>query len=260
MTQSALGTWRQPPLVYVVAELVISPYYTLDDKVPGLQDHLRRSYPRTLEATELVVDGAKPGPQPLWQLLSADQQLGVQLGTRALALHATRYVDSSDFLSRWGEVLQAIQAADLGAFVVRAGLRYVDLIVPSEGGMPADYLVSGLRGIVPEGASCTGAMWAAVFQIEDCTVNLRAGAPSPQGMLLPPAFNALPLAKPAVMAQAEARLNAGQPIGFLDTDCIRNINQVFDADQLLSHYEHMQQLASTTFKAAMSSRAQEEWM
>ena len=123
MTTTALGTWRQPPLVYVVAELVISPYYSLAGKVPGLQDRLRSSFPRTLEAKELVVDGAKPTAQPLWQLMSADQRLGVQLGTRAISLHATSYLQSSDFLSRWAEVLDAIQQADLGAFVERAGLR-----------------------------------------------------------------------------------------------------------------------------------------
>ena len=136
MTTTALGTWRRPPLVYVVAELVISPYYSMASKVPGLQDSLRSAFPRTLEAKELVVDGAKPSAQPLWQLVSADQKHGVQLGTRAISLHATSYAQSSDFLSRWAEVLDAIQNANLGAFVERAGLRYIDLIVPSEGRSP----------------------------------------------------------------------------------------------------------------------------
>ena len=38
MNTTTLGTWRKPPLAYVVAELVISPYYSLAAKVPGLQD------------------------------------------------------------------------------------------------------------------------------------------------------------------------------------------------------------------------------
>jgi uncharacterized protein (TIGR04255 family) len=260
MTTTALGTWRQPPLVYVVAELVISPYYSLAGKVPGLQDRLRSSFPRTLEAKELVVDGAKPSAQPLWQLMSADQRLGVQLGTRAISLHATSYLQSSDFLSRWAEVLDAIQQADLGAFVERAGLRYVDLIVPSTDKAPGDYLVDNLKGIVPDGAQCTGSMWAAAFQFDGSIVNLRAGAPSPQGMLLPPDFNALPLAKPAVMLEAEARLKASQPIGFVDTDCLREIGRVFEANELLDHYTAMQKLTSKTFKSALSATARGEWM
>ena len=260
MTTTALGTWNHPPLVYVVAELVISPYYSLPDKVPGLQDRLRRTFPRTVEARELVVDGTKSTAHPLWHLMSADQRLGVHLGTSAISLHATSYDKSSDFLGRWGDVLEAIQQAELGAFVVRAGLRYVDLIVPSDGKSPGDYLVDGLRGIVPEGAQCSGAMWASAFQFDGSIVNLRAGAPSPQGMLLPPGFNALPLAKPAVLLDAEARMENNQPIGFVDTDCLRDVDRVFDANQLLGDYLAMQKLTSKTFKSALSAAALEEWM
>lgn len=259
MTTTALGTWRRPPLVYVVAELIISPYYSMATKVPGLQDRLRASFPRTLEAKELIVDGAKPSAQPLWQLMSVDQKHGVQLGTRSISLHATSYVQSSDFLGRWAEVLDAIQAAELGAFVERAGLRYVDLIVPAEGRSPADYLADGLKGIEPEGARPTGSMWASAFQFDGSLVNLRAAAPAPQGMLLPPDFNALPLNKPAIMLEAEKRLKAEATIGFVDTDSLKDIGKVFDAGELLGAYTEMQKLTSKTFKAALSDIAREEW-
>jgi uncharacterized protein (TIGR04255 family) len=260
MTTTALGTWRRPPLVYVVAELVISPYYSMTAKVPGLQDRLRASFPRTIEAKELIVDGAKPVAQPLWQLMSVDQKHGVQLGTRSISLHATSYVQSNDFLGRWAEVLDAIQEAALGAFVERAGLRYLDLVVPAEGRSPADYLASGLKGIEPEGARPAGSMWASAFQFDGSLVNLRAAAPAPQGLLLPPDFNALPLNKPAVMLEAEKRLKAEASIGFVDTDCLKDIGQVFDAGELLGAYTEMQKLTSRTFKAALSDVARGEWM
>lgn len=260
MTTTALGTWRRPPLVYVVAELVISPYFSMATKVPGLQDRLRGSFPRTLEAKELVVDGAKPAPQPLWRLMSVDQKHGVQLGTRSISLHATSYVQSSDFLSRWADVLDAIQDANLGAFVERAGLRYIDLIVPAEGRSPADYLASGLKGIEPEGARSTGSMWASAFQFDGSLVNLRTAAPAPQGLLLPPDFNALPLNKPAVMLEAEKLLNDEKTIGFVDTDCLKDIGTVFEAGELLGVYTEMQKLTSKTFKAALSDIATREWM
>lgn len=260
MTTMALGTWRRPPLVYVVAELVISPYYSMAAKVPVLQDRLRGSFPRTLEANELVVDGAKATPQPLWQLMSVDQKHGVRLGTRVVALHATSYMQSSDFLSRWAEVLDIIHNTGLGAFVERAGLRYIDLIVPSEGRTPPDYLAPGLRGIEPEGARSTGSMWASAFQFDGSLVNLRAAAPAPQGLLLPPDFNALPLNKPAVMLEAEKRLKDEKTIGFLDTDCLKDIGKVFDAGDLLGAYTEMQKLASRTFKSALSDIARKEWV
>lgn len=260
MTPTALGTWSRPPLAYVVAELVISPYYSMSAKVPDLQDRLRTSFPRTLEAKELVVDGTKLSPQPLWQLMSVDQRHGVQLGTRSISLHATSYMQSSEFLGRWAEVLDAIQAANLGTFVERAGLRYVDLIVPAEDKSPKDYLASGLKGIEPDGARSTGSMWASAFQFDGSLVNLRAAAPTPQGLLLPPDFNALPLNKPAIMLEAEKRLKDESAIGFIDTDCLKDIGRVFDAGELLGVFAEMQKLTSRTFKATLSDIAKGEWV
>ena len=260
MTTTTLGTWRKPPLAYLVAELLISPYYSMAAKVPGLQDRLRSPFPKTVEGQELVVDGAKPSAQPIWQLISADQTHGVRLGTRSISLHATSYVNSADLMTRWADVLDAIHEADLGAFVERAGLRYVDLIVPSDDRSPADYLAQQLQGVVPEGAKPTGSLWAAAFLFDGATVNLRAGAPAPAGMLLPPNFNAMPLHKPQVMVDCEKRVKDEKAIGFIDTDCLRDINQVFDAAQLAGIYTDMQKLTSRTFKAALSATANKEWM
>lgn len=260
MPTTTLGTWRKPPLAYVVAELVISPYYSMATKVPGLQDQLRSSFPKTVEGQELFVDGAKPSAQPIWQLISADQKHGVQLGTRSISLHATSYVNSADLLTRWADVLDAIHEAGLGAFVERAGLRYVDLILPSGDRSPAEYLAQQLQGIAPDGAKPTGSLWAAAFLFDGATVNLRAGAPAPAGMLLPPNFNAMPLHKPQVMVDCEKRVKDEKAIGFIDTDCLRDINQVFDAAQLVGIYTDMQKLTSRTFKAALSATANKEWM
>lgn len=261
MSNATLGTWRNPPLAYVVAELVISPYYSMANAIPGLQDKLRDSaYVRTIEGQEIVVDSAKPSAQQIWRLMSPDQKHGVQLGTRSISLHATSYVHSSDFLTRWAEVLDAVELAKLGAFVERAGLRYIDLIVPSDNRLPAEYLEPRLQGVIPEGAVSTGSMWAAAFQFEGSTVNLRTAAPTPKGLLLPPEFNALPLHKPRVMLDAEKRLKEEKPIGFVDTDCLKSIQQVFNASELVGAYAEMQKLVSRTFRASLSSVAEKEWV
>ena len=260
MNTGMLGSWRKPPLAYVVAELVISPYYSMSNAVPGLQDSLRRTYPRTLEAQELAIDGNKPVAQPLWRLLSADQMRGVQFGTRTISLHATSYLHFDGFLSQWTEVLDAVIAAKLNAFVERAGLRYIDLIVPSDGHTPSDYLEERLKGVTPDGAVSTGSMWAAGLQFDGSIVNLRAAAPTPKGLLLPPDFNALPLHQPKVMLEAEERIREDLPIGFIDTDCIREIGRVFDAAELIGDYTEMQELASRTFQTVLSSTARGEWI
>lgn len=260
MSTTTLGTWRKPPLAYVVAELVISPYYSLAEKMPELQDSLRNEYPRTAEGKELVIEvSTVPVTQSIWQLSSADKTRGVQFGTRVMSLHATSYVDSADFLRRWAAVLNAVQTTELGAFVERAGLRYIDIVVPDDNKSPSDYLAPAIQGITPAGAVNQGAMWAAAYQCDGCVVNLRTGGPSPRGVLLPPGFNALPLGKPSVMVAAERRLQEGGVIGFIDTDCLREIQEVFDAPKLVKEFGAMQKLASRTFQAALSDYAKGAW-
>lgn len=259
---AALGTWRNPPLAYVVAELVISPYYSMAATVPGLQDSLRAGYPRTLEAQELVLDSnAPPGaPQQVWQLLSADQHRGVQIGQRAISLHATSYVNSHDFLGQWSEVLQAIANADLGAYVERVGLRYVDLIVPDTGNRPNDYLAAGLRGVpIPQGGVLKSGMWVISFEVDDRTINVRTAAPSPEGILLPPNLHALPLRKPAIMSAAEQRMKAFESIGLVDIDCLSEVQEVFEPLKIAERFASMHELTSTTFQSMLSETALEQW-
>lgn len=261
MTTAALGTWRNPPLAYVVAELIISPYYSMSATIPRLQDALRSAYPRTVEGQEIVIDGpGPPSPQPLWQLMSEDQGRAVQFGVRALSLHATLYVDSRDFLARWGEVLEAVTEAKLKPYVERAGLRYVDLVVPAAGRRPNDYLASGLQGVVPPEANVGGAIWASTFTFDGCQVSARVGAPSPDGVLLPPNFNPVQLRKPAVMVEAEKCIAEKGQIGFVDTDCQAQVQRVFLADDVLNLYSMMQQRTSKTFRSLLSKIATKEWM
>jgi uncharacterized protein (TIGR04255 family) len=260
MSMTTLGTWRNPPLAYVVAELVISPYYSLESAIPKLQDSLRSPYPRTAPGQELVIDGSRPpSQQPVWSLVSGEQRQGVLLSTRAISLHVTSYRDSDEFLTRWAEVLAAVGAANLGAFVERAGLRYVDLIVPQNGCEPRDYLARGLQGIAPDGAEVQSANWAASFALEDCILNSRTAAPAPRGMVLPPNFNALPLHKPKIMVDAEECVRENKAIGIIDTDCLKDIQQVFDADGLNDVFIVLQELTSKTFKTVISELAQKEW-
>lgn len=260
MTADSLGTWKNPPLAYVVAELVISPHYNLANVIPNLQDLLRESYPRTQEAQELVIESNKATSQPVWRLMSADQKRAVQFGQRVIALHSTSYAHSTEFLGRWADVLEATEKAKLNPFVERAGLRLIDLVVPTGENAPENYLRSEIQGVKPEGAMTMGAMWAAGFDIKGCTVNLRTAAPTPRGLLFPPDFSPIQLAKPKILLEAEENLFKSKSIGFIDTDCMKNIQKVFNASELLSTYKEMQKLASLTFKTAMSELARDEWM
>ncbi|MFM0284156.1 TIGR04255 family protein [Paraburkholderia sediminicola] len=261
MTTATLGTWRKPPLAYVVAELVISPHYSIGSAIPAIQDALRREYPRTVEAMEIHVEAtAAPTPSPAWRLLSADQTRGVQIGAKSISLHATSYTDSETFMALWSHVLNALGSADLQPFVERAGIRYVDLIVPSEGRSPREYLAPPLQGMpTPPEADMQHCMWISSYQIEGVTVQTRTATPTPAGAVWPPNLNALPLQKPAVLLAAEEAIQSGQRIGFIDTDCQAEVQTIFDPADLASVYSKLHEKMSKTFDTLISDLAKEEW-
>lgn len=273
-TSQALGRWDKPPLAYVVAELAIAPHYGLAAKIAALQDALRSVYPRTIEAAELLFPAAAllapgisppPGipasPQPLWQLFTTKQTRGILINYRAIALHATTYEDSTEFQRCWSEVLTAIERAQLEPFVERAGLRYLDVIVPTPSRQPVDYLAQSLRGIdPPDGAQLQARVWGLNYTLDDIAVQIRTATPAPLNSLLPPTLNALPLLLPRVMIEAQARVTAQQPIGWIDSDASRAVQRPFNAADIADLYKSLHQTISTTFKALLSDHAKQEWI
>ena len=261
MTTSTLGTWRNPPLAYVVAELAISPHYGIGDVIPSIQQSLRKEYPRTVEVNEIVIDGGgSPAIQKIWRLLSEDQTCAVQLGPRAISIHASSYTEFKEFLFRWNNILKAIDDACLGAFAERAGLRYVDLIVPSEGHDTRDYLIEGLQGIQPpDGGSIQNSIWASGFLDNNYLVQARTASPSPAGMLFPPNFAAIPLQKQPIVVEAEKRIAQNQAIGFIDTECSYVVQKLFDTDELNAIFTTLHGKVSSTFKLLISKFAKDEW-
>jgi uncharacterized protein (TIGR04255 family) len=256
-----LGSWRNPPLAYVVAELRISPYYTVKELVPKLQSALRESFPRTIEGSELVIDPSSPPvSQPVWQLVSADTTRAAYVSTRSLSLHATAYVDFRDFLERWSHVLTAAHSSGLNAFVERAGLRYLDLIVPSGDSRPEDYVVERLRGVrATEGARVQSSAWGATLSMERFVLQANIAAPSPEGMLFAPNFYALQLKKPRVMLEAEQRMKEKVPIGYVDTDGWCPLQEVLQPEPILELYRQLHDQVSSLFLSVLSERAKEEW-
>ena len=142
--------------------------YSLREIIPRLQSALRQHFPRTVEGSELVIDpSSPPAPQPVWQLIAADGSRGVYVSTRSLSLHATAYVNFPDFIERWSGVLAAICETDFNPFVERAGLRYIDMIVPGDSRQPKDYLIQQLRGVHPiEDAIIQSSIWGATFSVD----------------------------------------------------------------------------------------------
>lgn len=267
MSNHAAGPWKNAPLGYAVAEVAISPHYTLQHHIPAVQQALRSVFPRTTEGfglrLEMNAPNAAPQPQQeqFWQLTAADNSRGVQVGTRAFALHATEYTTYEAFSADLERMLRAVSGAEIGAFVERIGIRYIDYILPSEGHRPEEYVAESLRGIaLPRAGQAQNATWAGTYAVDSSFVNLRILAPAPPGMLFPPNFAAMALSKPSRMTQAEHDYVNVRPFGIVDTDCFCRVDAILEVDTLMTGFNQLHELTSSTFKAVMSDLARKEWL
>lgn len=265
MSDTILGTWRNPPLAYVVAEIGISPHYSIAQFIPAIQQSLRDLFPRTDEGMEVALamgaSNQTTVPDRVWRLTTPDKGRGVHIGARVIALHVTSYQEFAEFAKWLTRVLQAVQDSGLNPFVERTGLRYIDYILPSDGHQVTDYLVTGLRGATPPGAGpLQTAIWAATYPFDTFTVNARLVAPSLPGTILPPNFGPLPLAKPSTMVAAEERSKKSQPFGIIDTDCSQTLSETFNTQTLSAKFAEMHRCVSKTFKALISDLAVKEWV
>jgi len=265
MTASRMGSWRNPPLAYVVAEVRFSPFLTLERHVPEFQAEIRQQFPRTREANILRFDlvGSPPGAvqEKVWRFFKENQRIGIDLAARAMALHATEYQHFETFRETLALMLSAAERTIPDLLVEQLGLRYIDYLLPATGETGFDYVVESLRGFQPLGASpADEAYWIAHFPFERGGVNIRVMPRLPSGAHLPPNFGPIELAAGDILTEAQRRAQKQELVGCIDTDRIMPISKKIAAEELTDVFSSMHADVSAVFKAAISDKAKRAWM
>jgi len=260
-----MGSWRNPPLAYVVAEIRLSPFYQLERHVPEFQAEVRAQFPRTREGHVLRLEMSSDAPTPVtekvWRFFSENQRMGIDLSTRTLSLHVTEYRSFDTFCESLRLVIMAAGKTIPDLFVEQLGLRYIDYILPKEGEKTFDYVVKSVHGFVPPGASApTEVYWIASFPFVKGAVNLKVLPVLAAGSSQPPNFGPLDLAPAEPQLKAIERAQKKEPIGCIDTDRIVPVGKRFDAEELVALFSTMHTDVSETFKSAISDKAKDEWI
>lgn len=260
-----MGTWRNPPLAYVVAELQFAAYFQLGNHVGEFQAAIRDRFPRTQEGSVMRLEVQANAPvaqqEKVWRFFSENQRIGVDLSARHIGLHATEYVDFPEFSETLQLVLQALDRAIPGLFVNRLGLRYIDYILPKAGESTWDYVVESLRGFTPPRAKkATEAYWIASYEFERGLASLRVIPVLPKGMVFPPNFGPIEVTPSATQLEAMKRGTSGEEVGCIDTDRLMPFERKLNSDELLDLFANMHTDVFDTFKAAISKKAEEAWV
>lgn len=264
-----LGQWPNAPLAFVVAELQFERIVDLERKLADVHGLLSETYP-LYEVTGLDTLTALPDAtqmvrtsEPAHDYRNLDNTTGVRITANNVQLHTVVYTDYSDFCAKWARVLEVVTQVLRPRIMARAGLRYVDLIVPDEADRsPTDYLAPALANSAME-VEAVGQLeqQAVVLAYKDERVVSRVSLLNMirVGMTLPPSFIPMPLTFSAIQSKALARQREGGPVGFLDFDVAHHGPQLLDSPRLRALYDDLHRRHSALFTGAISDLAKSQW-
>lgn len=268
MTDS-LGAWSNAPLVYALAEVRTERLADIKNYQAKFAGRLRDDgYPiqRILQASRLVASTVRVIVEPehdatVWEFATPDNKTAVMLRANGLVLHATHYIDSKTFLSRLEKVIAVFSEEIPSVYVRRAGLRYIDFVLPRKGETPEKYVDERLNPDLklasqPGGITATN---LAIYQMEGgrrLTIRYTRGRGKPE---MPPDLGTLAL-DPSPLMKAPT-VKEDQPTGILDFDCNITYSPVarLDTNRLKQDFDAIYEDSFTAFKAAITSHARRVW-
>src|SRR5262249_33042198 len=266
MRTEPLGQMANAPLALVLAQVRISPYLTIGNSVPAIQDTLRSVYPvyrkgqmQTLEIS-FGANAPKISTLDRHQLVDAENRVAFVIQQDSIVFMATRYKTFEDFEEKHRVVLDCIQKHVKDVFVEGLGLRYVDVIVPRENERPEQYVVDGLTGCAVDTfeAAAFQSQYVAHWRLKDggMTFRFTNGARPP---FLPPDIQPLELGIPEIVQRAAAASEKTTRIGLFDFDRVVEYRGSYDSGQVSKLFSGMHADHSTAFKGAMRELAEDVW-
>jgi uncharacterized protein (TIGR04255 family) len=266
MTES-LGTWKNAPLAYVLAEVRTELLADLKEYQPKLAAALRGSYPiqRVLHAARFVATSGGIQHEPeqdgaAWEFASPNNQTAVIIRSNGIVLHATTYAGSGDFLERLNSAILILAREVPSVYVNRLGLRYVDFIIPKPGETPDAYIDAKLNPTValPTAIAPPFAMSLAIYPVREGKLSLRymRGSGRPE---LPPDLATFALEKSSLMRRSD--IAADQATAIVDTDRIRDFATriALDPNVLKGEFRIMHGDVSSAFMFLLTEYAKKQW-
>ncbi|RDJ98121.1 TIGR04255 family protein [Paraburkholderia lacunae] len=270
ITMQPLGTWKNAPLAYVVAEVRFGNILSLDAVAARFQDLITATYPRLIKGQAVALSFGEQGVStqvvPRYQFLSEDGRSCVVLTNDTISVHATSYIDSAYFANGLAVVWDAWLLARPKTFVERLGLRYWDIVLP-EGGLP-------VGGFFAPPLSAVETLWAGkqlarhthelVYSVDgpiQHTAIARLGT-VPAVHPHPPNFVVVPELLPSKRLQRAvkfARESSDATVGFVDVDASADIARVLDVASFVDCAKGLHESQSSVFKSITSLDGQAIW-
>jgi len=247
------------PLIFVLAQVRFAPVLSMEEKIPDIQDSLRKNgFPRLsireIETTAHDASGnIKVESRKQWEFIDKEKRASVLIDTSFIVFQVTQYKVFEDFLSAFKRILELFAYHAEPSLTERVGLRYIDLITPSEDQELKNYLSPSLRGF-----SIQVGDKREVFRSESVTQTgtnsrfIHRYAEANQGYGFPPDLQPIALA-------FDRNLNLKSPFGLIDMDHFMHIDDDFSVGKITDDLSSLHDYHTKAFAASVTETAMKEW-
>ena len=248
------------PLIFVLAQVKISPVMAIEDRIPELQELFRkRGYPRLsqrkIEVSAHGPDGQVEPQKTLrqWEFINKEGTASLLIDENGLTYQMARYEVFETLIESMRTALEIFTKQVEPDLLQRVGLRYVDLVVPTEGKAIHSYFAESLRGFSISAEEDREAFFCeSVSRTGKDSRFVHRYVEANRGFGFPP--DLLPVS-------LELRRDPGMksPFGLLDLDHHITVEEDFSVDSAIAHFEFLHHHQTLAFKASVTPAALEEW-
>lgn len=261
MPPTEFARLAKPPLVFVLAQVVVNPVENLRKYISEIQDRLRKmSFIefQAISAPQFVLESGKITMKSanLWNFMTRDKRTAVIVSPDMVVVQTSAYDRFEPFSSLVIEILKQVdEGVEHYQVRRRLGLRYVDQLASNEAGAPAvdELLDPGLLGMrsVPNSSG-------PAFRRIESTYTMEAGQLSvrfsdiPNQPLLPVGIEPFDMIVPR-------KLDEGTTPVLLDIDRYQDIEQDFDLEKIRADLASFHVDVERAFRSAVTPRALRYW-
>ena len=251
---------ERSPLVLVLAQVRFPAVLKMHKHIESIQDALRSErFPRFNEEEIQQVTFGGPTPKveqgKRWAFSSRDRTEAVIVAPTFVVYETSKYDVFETFAERFSPVLDLIREQTTTEFAEQVGLRYVDLIRPTDDMQASDFLRERVRGLSEDDLGAKHSHHEFVTQASTDFGQLRIRSSENTG----PDFLPADLASTHLDFCLDPDELAGELYRVLDIDHIAKDEVDFTSDALIAKLWDLHEYSSKAFLAAATKDAINYW-
>lgn len=250
---------KKAPVILVLAQIRFTPFLKMSERIVDLQDEMRKKgFPLFSEEQALIVGpGGAVGtsrPHYRWIFSNTSRTQSVILTESFVVLETNEYDIFASFLNKFQGVIELLKKnVEIGS-TQRIGLRYVNLIRPTEEIAAHGFLNPELRGISKD----------AIEGVNNQQNTIISQGRTSFGNLVIRAIqdssgNFLPDDLGVTKLNFKIKLNEGEVVTLLDIDHYGEIQQPFDEALLNPVLDDMHDFIDNAFRFSVTKEAIAQW-